>query len=179
MGNKKKNTVKTNTQQHIDQTIDALEASIHTGTGNDKKKDTPRQPHSDQKRNAPSIHIPKYNDRGYIFRQRLVLVTVLCIGLGVFGLWGWHIKTVIYDAGHGNLGGKTPLSSVGEQFSEAMLMAGARKEEPLLPPGTTSTLGRIIDHSGNTASTTASSTPTLDTLISSLQSKRTSSSATP
>lgn len=148
---------KRNSTQSIDDTINALEADA-------RKKQTP----------AP--HTPLYDDHGYRFRQRMVWSTVIFLGIGIFGMWGWHMKTIIYDASKGTLGKDTPFDTAGEQFNEAMKIAGAHEETDILP-GTSSTQEHILIEE-TTTTTEQAATSTIDELITTLQTKATTSTST-
>lgn len=112
-----------------------------------------------------SSKIPLYDDAGYQFRQRMVWTTVLFLGVSVFGMWGWHMRTVVYDAARGSLGQSTPLDTAGAHFDEAMLIAGAREDnDTILPIQTTTTIAEETPEED-----TSPPTSTLDDLISTLQ----------
>ncbi len=111
--------------------------------------------------------IPLYDDRGYQFRQRMVWSTVIFLGIGIFGMWGWHMRTVFYDASKGTLGKLTPFDTAGAQFEEAMLMAGAN-EELEIAPGASSTIDKILYEVESEETPTST---TIDELITSLQAK--------
>lgn len=172
MAHKKNKSIEAKTKKAIDTTIDTLEATIR----NQKKKSI--QQH----------HTPIYNDSQYRFRKNMVLVTVAIIGIGVFGMWGWHMRTVLYDANRGSLGIETPLDSVGKYFNEAMLISGKNDTNtmPLLPTTSSVNITTDISSSSEQISTIKEentiekkeATSTLDAIINSLQSELTSSTVT-
>ncbi len=158
MGTKK--SQKTDIKKNIDETIDVLEATIR------QKRKSANKQHT-----SP---IPMYDDKDYQFRQRMVWATVVFIGIGIFGMWGWHMKTVFYDAARGAIGKSNPLDTAGEHFDEAMLMAGAgteQKEDTLTDKKTSSTLSQmpVEDIQKSAEDEEETSTSTLDKLISTLQ----------
>jgi hypothetical protein len=167
---KQSQTIEAKTKQDIDQTIDALEAHIR-GASNEQRGQHTTQSGGGKKKNTRASHTaPRYTDPGYQFRQRMVWATVLILGLGIFGMWGWHMYSVFYDVGRGKIGKETPFTSVDEYFSEAMRITGNGDEEIILP----------------TASSTAEKTPdkqetavtTLDSLISKLEGTYSTSTVT-
>jgi hypothetical protein len=145
-------------KKNIGETIDVLEATI-------RKEKTPQK---------KQLNIPMYDDSGYIFRQRMVWSTVILIGICIFGLWGWNMRTVFYDAEHGSLGKDTPLDSAGAYFNEAMLIAGKNDvDDTLTPTKATSTIENTINETvlneNITEEVLTDASSTLDTLIDTLQ----------
>ena len=138
---KQSQTIEAKTKQDIDKTIDALEAHIRGTSDEQEKKGASRttsRGDGGTRNTARTSHMSRrYTDPGYQFRQRMVWTTVLLLGLGIFGMWGWHMYSVFYDVSRGKIGKETPFSSVDEYFSEAMNIAGNGDEDISLPTATT------------------------------------------
>ncbi|OIO19031.1 MAG: hypothetical protein CO029_04035 [Candidatus Magasanikbacteria bacterium CG_4_9_14_0_2_um_filter_41_10] len=168
-------TIEGRLKQDIDNTIDALEASIrgnethineHGKTGRRKRID-------------PRDRIAQ-DYANHAYKQRIVWTSVGFITISIMSMWGWNMRTVFYDASNGKYAVETPLSTVGARFTEAMQIAGAKdaqaeesesirtaadvlkdvvvaataiSTEEASPPSTLDTLA-------NTLSTHVSSTPT-------------------
>ena len=143
----------------IEKTIDALEQTIHMSTHTSGKK---------------TSNIPRYNDSRYQFRQRMVWSTVIFLGIGIFGMWGWHMRTVFYDAAKGTLGKTTPFDTAGQQFDEAMKIAGAQDNTDIPSPIPSSTVQALLTEEEEADN--AIPTSTIDTLISTLKKQHTTTS---
>lgn len=107
-------TIQSSLKADIDNTIDALEASIRT-------------PHSD----TPSMRTVPYDYTSYKKKTRLVSSLVGIMAISILGMWGWQMRTVFYDASRGAYSVATPLSAAGETFSEAMLIAGNNDQQAI------------------------------------------------
>lgn len=175
MGTNTSHKIEARMKRDIDSTIDALEASIRSSGSPTPPRKAARGDGS--RTNTPTM--PAYNDRGYQFRQRLVLGTVGIIGIFIFALWGWQMKTLFYDAGQGTIGSATPFDTAGEHFAEAMNIADAHTGSlPISPPAVSSA---TTSSNGETIPTTTTTSSTLDSLIASLNQHTTTtdSSSTP
>jgi len=153
-------------KQDIDQTIDALEASIRGGenaTGKNHASSDGRQ----KNRVHPATRIAQ-DYQGHVVKQRIIWVSVGAIVLAIMGMWGWNMRTVFYDASRGKYDVVTPLNSVGTYFNEAMQIAG--KQDVQAEESEQARLDTTQQDFSETTSTPIHTvaTSTLDTLANSL-----------
>ena len=159
-------TIEGRLKEDIDSTIDALEASIR-GSGNDTSRHGRA---SGRKKIDPRDRIAQ-DYANHAYKQRIVWTSVGFIAIAIMGMWGWNMRTVFYDASNGKYAVDTPLGNVGERFTEAMQIAGAKdaQAEESESIRTASDVLKDVVAAATTTSTPEASPPsTLDTLANTL-----------
>ncbi|KKT24753.1 MAG: hypothetical protein UW10_C0020G0006 [Candidatus Magasanikbacteria bacterium GW2011_GWA2_43_9] len=153
-------TIQGRLKEDIDSTIDALEASIR-GSG-----DAMEEPYnSERKKTRDPRERVAADYAGHAQKQRIVWISVGFITLTIFGMWGWNMRTVFYDAANGKYAVETPLNTVGEHFAKAMQIAGAQDTQAAESASLRDTAA-ALQHIETETTNTGTQTPpsTLDTL---------------